>query len=485
MNSSPSDFGTLKMYTARGLQATMNKEQRISRRGWLTGGAALGSTLKLAERDAAAQDPQPGGVNRRSAPSNLRITDMRACRIASGLDYPIIRIDTNQGVYGLGEVRDAGVEGIALVLKPHLIGRNPLDIEPLLDQIRKFANHLHLGGGYSAVDIALHDIAGKVYGVPCWRLLGSKYRNRVRVYCHLPSTKDPKAFAEGVRRRKEMGFTFFKTSWSAELVAKIPGAVNRENGAATDKGLKLMCEVLDVIREAIGWEASLALDHLGYRLRVNDCIRYVKALEPYQLAFAEDVLPALPGELGHGGNISRDWRRFKEIKEATTTPLAAGEDLFGLEEGFRDFIDNQAIDIVHIEPLTAGGIRETKRIADYAAMRSIPTAVHCCVSPLGTIANVHAIATIRDFMAMERDNIYLDQPWWQELVTGVPKPLIQNGYIPVPETPGLGVELNGEVVKQHLRVPGYFEPTPQFDKYILDDYRPGGPIPRAGARQSP
>ena len=346
---------------------------------------------------------------------------------------------------------------------------------PALDSIRKYANHLHLGGGYSAVDIALHDIAGKVYGVPCWRLLGSKYRERIKVYCHLPSTRDRKAFAEGVRLRKQMGFTFFKTSWSADLVAKVPGAVN-ESGAATDRGLKLMCEVLDMIREEIGWESSLALDHLGYRLRVNDCIRYVRALEPYQLAFAEDVLPALPGELGHGGNISRDWRRFKEIKEATTTPLAAGEDLFGLEEGFVDFIDNRAIDIVHIEPLTAGGIRETKRIADYAAMKSIPTAVHCCVSPLGTIADVHAVATVRDFMALERNNVYLDLPWWQDLVTGIPKPIIQNGYIPVPEKPGLGVELNEEVVKQHLRVPGYFEPTPQFDKYILDDYRPGGPV---------
>ena len=453
----------------------MNERVRLSRRGLLGGVATGGALLKSVEPAASAQNPQAGGVNKNSAPSKLRITDMRACRIASGLDYPIIRIDTNQGVYGLGEVRDAGVEGIALVLKPHLVGKNPLNIEPVLDGIRKFSNHLHLGGGYSAVDIALHDIAGKVYGVPCWRLLGSRYRERVRVYCHLPSTRDPKAFAEGVRRRKEMGFTFFKTSWSADLVAKVPGAVN-ENGAATDKGLKLMCEVLDMIRDAIGWESSLALDHLGNRLRVNDCIRYVKALEPYQLAFAEDVLPALPGELGHGGNISRDWRRYKEIKEATTTPLALGEDLFGLEEGFLDFIDNRALDIVHIEPLTAGGIRETKRIADYAAIRSIPTAVHCCVSPLGTIADVHAIATIRDFLALERDNVYLDLPWWQDLVTGIPKPIIQNGYIPVPEGPGLGVELNEEVVKQHLRVPGYFEPTPQYDKYILDDYRPGGPV---------
>jgi L-alanine-DL-glutamate epimerase-like enolase superfamily enzyme len=452
----------------------MKKASSVSRRGLLAGAVGIGAATRAVETDAPAQTAAPRGFNRNSAPSQLKITDMRACRISSGLDYPIIRIDTNQGVYGLGEVRDAGVEGIALVLKPHLIGRNPLNIEPILDSIRKFSNHLHLGGGYSAVDIALHDLAGKVYGVPCWRLLGSKYRNRVRIYCHLPPTTDRAAFAEGVRRRKELGFNFFKTSWSSSLVAKVPGAVN-ESGAATDKGLKLMCEVLDLIRETIGWDASLALDHVGPRLRVNDCIRYAKALEHYQLAFLEDVLPPQPGELGSGGNISRDWHGFKEIKEATTTPLAAGEDLFGLEEGFMSFIDNRAIDIVHIEPLTVGGIRETKRVADYAALRNIPTAVHCCVSPLGTIADVHAIATIRDFMALERNNVYFELPWWQDLVTGIPKPIIQNGYIPVPETPGLGVELNEEVVKQHLRVPGYFEPTPQYDKYILDDYRPGGP----------
>jgi len=443
------------------------------------GSAALGAAVRAEEEPSSAQQAQTIPLNKYSAPSKLRITDMRACRIASGLDYPIIRIDTNQGVSGYGEVRDAGVEGIALVLKPHLVGRNPLDIEPLLDSIRRYANHQHLGGGYSAVDIALHDIAGKVYGVPCWRLFGSRYRERVKVYCHLPSTSDPKAFAAGVKRRKELGFTFFKTSWSASLVAKVPGAVN-EDGSATDKGLKLMCEVLDMIRDAIGWEASLALDHIGSRLRVKDVIRYLKALEPYKLAFAEDVLPALPGEPGYGGNIARDWRRFKEIREATTTPIAAGEDMFGLEEGFLEFIDNRAIDIVHIEPLTAGGMRETKRIADYAAIRSIPTAVHCCVSPLGTIANVHVIATMRDFLALERDSVFLALPWWQDIVTGIPKPIIQNGYIRVPDGPGLGVELNEEVVRQHLRVPGYFEPTPEYDKFILTTYRPGGTVyPRA------
>ena len=200
----------------------------VSRRGLL--GAAVGSAslLGFEQRGAGAEAPQPAGFNRNSAPSGLKITDMRACRIASGLDYPIIRIDTNQGVYGLGEVRDAGVEGIALVLKPHLVGKNPLNIEPLLDSIRKYSNHLHLGGGYSAVDIALHDLAGKVYGVPCWRLLGSKYRDRVRVYCHLPPLTDLKAFAEGVKLRKQMGFTMFKDELVRGAGLEDPGRRSRK-----------------------------------------------------------------------------------------------------------------------------------------------------------------------------------------------------------------------------------------------------------------
>ena len=166
-------------------------------------------------------------MNRNSAPSQLKITDMRSVLVASNYDYPIIRIDTNQGVYGLGEVRDAGREGTALVLKPHLMGRNPLQIEPILDSIRNFANQQRMGGGYSAVDMALHDIAGKVYGVPAWRLIGSKYRDKIRIYCDTDQSKDPKIFAERLEEaRKELGFTFFKMDLGTSLVADRPGAVN-------------------------------------------------------------------------------------------------------------------------------------------------------------------------------------------------------------------------------------------------------------------
>ena len=154
--------------------------KRRSVLGVTAGTAALGAMFNIVEQPASAQTPQSGGVNRNSAPSQLRITDMRAIRIATNYDYPIIRIDTNQGVYGLGEVRDAGNEGMALILKPHILGKNPLNIEPILDSIRNFTNQRRFGGGFTALDIALHDIAGKVYNVPAWRLIGSQYRDRIR-----------------------------------------------------------------------------------------------------------------------------------------------------------------------------------------------------------------------------------------------------------------------------------------------------------------
>jgi L-alanine-DL-glutamate epimerase-like enolase superfamily enzyme len=442
------------------------------------GAAALGSAFKFVERPASGQPIQAGGVNRNSAPSQLKITDMRAIRIASNYDYPIIRVDTNQGVYGLGEVRDAGVEGAALLLKAHILGRNPLQIEPILDSVRNFTNQRRFGGGYSALDIALHDIAGKVYGVPAWRLIGSQYRNRVRVYSDTPQTNDPKIFAERLVRRKKAGFTFFKMDIGPGLIRNVPGALN-SRGVATEKGLKLYCEYIAAVKDGIGWDAPLGADHFG-PLNVNDSIRHARAFEPYDLAWAEDLLQE--GSLG-GGASPKNWQAYQEIKEATITPVNTGESLFGLEEGFRPFIENRAVDIIHPDPLTSGAIRETKRIADYASMFGIPTAIHFAGSPVGCMASVHMISTIKDFVVME--NHAADIPWWQDLVTGVPKPIIQNGYIPVPDTPGIGVELNEEVCKQHLRIPGYFEPTPEYDKYIVDEYRTGGPYPHLDAEGKP
>jgi len=432
----------------------------MTRRTILKSSAALAGTT-LAPLAAAAETTTAPAVNKLSSPSDLKITDMRACTVAANYDYPIIRIDTNQGVHGLGEVRDAGVKGIALILKAHLLGKNPLQIDSILAEIRLFAGQGRMGGGYSAVDMALHDIAGKVYGVPAWRLIGNKVRDRIRIYCDTTGHRDPKIYAQRMLARQKLGFTFFKMDLYTSLVADRPGAVH-QSGAATEKGLGYLCEYIAAIRDAIGWDAPLAADHFG-DLSVNDAIRYARAFEPYQLAWAEDFVSY------------KDWRGLKRISEATTTPTLTGEDAFGLEEGFQNLIDHQAVDIIQPDPETSGALLETKRIADYADLHGIPTVLHFAGSPVGCMASVHLAATLRNFIVME--NHAVDMPWWQDLVTGTPKPIIPDGTIRVPEAPGLGVELNEEVVKEHLRYPGYFEPTPMFDDFIVSDFRRVGPWP--------
>src|ERR1035437_7925785 len=177
--------------------------------------------------------PITGPVNKLSAPSDLRITDMRACTIATQYDYNLIRVDTNQGVYGLGEVRDNGNKNLALMLKQFLVGRNPLDISGILRSIRTYAADGRQGGGYSSVDLALHDIVGKVYGVPVWRLLGDKKRDRIRMYCDTTGTGDPKKYGARMLARKKLGFTFFKMDVTTNFVGVNPGNLDSE-GVPTD-----------------------------------------------------------------------------------------------------------------------------------------------------------------------------------------------------------------------------------------------------------
>src|ERR1035441_2313992 len=191
-----------------------------------------------------------GPINKFSAPSDLKITDIRALQIAANFDYPIIKIFTNQDVYGLGEVRDAGNENSALAMRPLLVGRNPLDISGILQSVRPYAGAGRQGGGFSAIDIALHDITGKVFGVPVWRLLGDKKRDRVRMYCDTTGTSDPKKYGERMVERMKKGFTFFKMDVTTNFVGVKPGYLDTA-GVPTDKGLEYGGELIGAVRDAI------------------------------------------------------------------------------------------------------------------------------------------------------------------------------------------------------------------------------------------
>lgn len=476
------------------------KKFGISRRKIFAGAAAaggLGAIFKMTEGAATgqAQTPpvappgpagaqQPGGrapgapgrggvgrgggrggtvdfppVNKLSAPSDLKITDMRSLRIAANYDYPIIRIDTNQGVYGLGEVRDAGSEYSALAMKPFLLGRNPLDFDNLMSYVLPYAGSGRAGGGYSAIDLALNDIIGKVYGIPVWRLLGPKKRTTVRMYCDTTGTADPKKYGERMLARQKVGFTFFKMDVTTNFISgpNKPGALNPVTGVPTDRGLAYGAELIAAVRDAIGYDKPLSVDAASLRCgTVQDGIRAGRAFEKYKLYWLEDLF-------GTGGFYR--WKDFKAIKANTTTPLLTGEDAFGLQAplGFKPLIDNRAVDIIHCDHGTSGGCRMTKRIGDYAwNEQEIPTAIHMAGSPLATMGAVHTAATLDNFVAMECHAVDFIS-WWQDLVVGGTKPFIKDGYVAVPDTPGLGVELNEAVVKEHLRYPGYFEPNAVWD----------------------
>src|SRR3977135_912314 len=189
-----------------------------------TSAAALGTLL-----GAEAIEAYPMGVNTNSRPSKLKITDLRVATIVKPgpSPCPLVRIDTDQGVYGLGEVRDGASPTYALFLKSRILGENPLQIDKIFRKIKQFGGHARQGGGVCAIEMALWDIAGKVYDSPVHAMLGGgKFRDRIRIYADTEESKDPKVYGQRMKERKEvMGITWLKMDLGIEMVADTAGTV--------------------------------------------------------------------------------------------------------------------------------------------------------------------------------------------------------------------------------------------------------------------
>jgi L-alanine-DL-glutamate epimerase-like enolase superfamily enzyme len=432
------------------------------RRSILKGSAAAlgGALLANAPVQAALQS-----VTTRSNPSELKITDLRVAVIKAPMVCPIIRLDTNQGICGLGEVRDGASATYALMLKTRLLGENPCNVDRLFREIKQFGGHGRQGGGVSGVEMALWDLAGKAYNVPVYQMLGGKFRERIRIYADTNESHDPKVYGERLKKRMEQGFTFLKMDLGIDLVENTPGTVTRPLGTSqkdvpftqhmftgtelTDKGIAMMADYVAQVRDVLGMDIPLAADHFGH-IGVNSCIRLGCALEKFNLAWLEDMIPWQYTDL------------WKQITDAIDVPTLTGEDIY-LKEPFIELCKHHAVDMIQPDLATAGGILETKKIGDAAQEYGVPMAMHFAGTPVSCMANVHCAAATENFLALENHSV--DVPWWSELVEGIEKPVVSRGYIKVPEKPGLGITLNDEVVKQHL-VPGtgYFEPTPDWDK---------------------
>src|SRR5262245_3244900 len=431
-----------------------------------TSALALGGAFLVSE----AAEAYPRNVNTNSSPSTLKITDMRVANVVKPgpSPCPIIRLDTNQGVYGLGEVRDGASATYALFLKSRLVGENPLHLDKLFRKIKQFGGHARQGGGVCAVEMALWDIAGKVYNTPAYMMVGGgKFRDKIRIYADTTESKDPKVYAQRMKERKEgMGITWLKMDLGIEMVSDTPGTVTEPSNLTqweenqlehpfvamevTDKGIAMLEQYVAAVRDAVGMEIPLAMDHLGH-LGVKSIIRLGKAYEKYNLTWLEDVIPWTYTDL------------LKEISDQSPTPILTGEDIY-LKEPFRVLCEARAVSKIHPDLATSGGILETHKIGDMAEEFGVPMAMHFAGTPVCCMANVHCAAATQNFLALEHHS--LDVPWWSSLVEeGVSTPLVRRGFIEVPNRPGLGVTLNEDQVRRHLAPgSGYFEPTPQWDQ---------------------
>jgi L-alanine-DL-glutamate epimerase-like enolase superfamily enzyme len=428
-----------------------------------------------------AQRPEDH-IRTASRPSELKITDMRTATVGwNRWFFTIVRIDTSQGISGYGEVRDFASKNYALMLKSRLLGENPCNIDRLFRKIKQFGHHGRQGGGVCGVEMALMDLAGKAYGVPAYALAGGKFRDRIRMYCDTPNEPTGAAMGKKLQERLERGFTMLKMDVGVQPLIGQPGMLSWPQGMLpgdpedklermlnlqtlqhpfthvrlTPKGIDSICQYVAEVREVVGDEVPIAADHFGH-IGIDDCIRLGLALEPYNLAWLEDLVP---------------WQytdQWVQLERALNTPVCTGEDIY-LKEGFRPLIEARGVNVIHPDLATSGGIVETKKIGDMAQEHGISMALHMAGTPISTMASVHCAAATENFVALEHH--FTEVPFWNDFIDGVPKPIIQGGYIAVPEAPGLGFEINEDVIKEHLvsNDQGYFEPTPQWDSVPSHD----------------
>jgi len=438
-------------------------------------------------------------MNRKIDPSTLKITDMRFADIdGAPKRCTLLKLYTNQGIIGYGEVRDASSRTYAAMLKSRILGENPCNVERIFRRIKQFGGASRQAGGVCGVEVALWDLAGKAWGVPVWQLLGGKFRDQIRIYCDTDSDGGGREMGAALKARVEAGFTFLKMDLGIELLIDQPGHLSAPHGFLekmrehkkavfstphgsidpcamrgeayelfstahpftgihlTTKGLDFLENYMAEVRDAIGYEIPLAIDHVGH-IPVEDCLKLAKRLERFNLAWMEDPLP---------------WQmtdQYVRLSNATTLPIATGEDIY-LKEGFKPLLETRGVSVIHPDVLSSGGILETKKIGDMAEEYGVAMAIHMAESPIACMAAVHAAAATRNFLALEVHSV--DVSWWENLVKGLPKPLVQAGYIAVPNAPGLGIEeLNEELIQEklHLDFPQAWASTEQWDKEWAND----------------
>ena len=368
--------------------------QRISR-------IALGSSGGNVACGSA--EGQSGAAEKRSGHASIKITDLKCAIIGRN---PVVRIVTDQGISGYGQAESAKpyLKPMVLFYKDYLLGEDPTDVERVMLKIRRLGAFKPWGSAVSAIEIALWDIAGQAAGVPVYKLLGGKIRDRVRVYngaVRFPMTgQTPQDYAENMAKMKEAkeGFTLIKQAvgfHNPAMMRAMPngwydeprtGAPHSDRGLMTERGLKHVIACVEAMKKVLGDEIGLALD-CGPGWTVKDAITFARALEPLHITWLEDIIT---GDYTPYPNAEV----FREVTQSTSVPIHTGEQIY-LRQNFKDLIEKQAVNVVGPDPEDVGGIAELKWIAEYADLHGILVAPHGIFDGLiGLAAHVHLAAAL-------------------------------------------------------------------------------------------
>ncbi len=425
-----------------------------TRRTFLGAFPGLAATAAFAGQQGGIVESRAKGLR----PGAIRITDLKCAVIGRN---PVVRIATDQGISGFGEAESTKpyLKPMVLFYKDYILGEDPTDVERVLLKIRRLGAFKPWGSAVSAIELALWDIAGQAAGVPVYKLLGGKIRNRVRVYnggVRFPLTgQTPKDYAANMARMKESkeGFTLIKQAvgfHNPAMMRSVPdawfdeprsGTPHADRGLLTERGFEHIVACVEAMKKVLGDEVGLALD-CGPGWAPKDAIAFARALEPLHIAWLEDLITG-----DYVPYVNADV--YRDVTQSTTIPIHTGEQIY-LRQNFKDLIEKQAVNIIGPDPADAGGIAELKWIAEYADLHGILVAPHGIFDGLiGLAAHVQAGAAMpQNYIAFEYP---VGQPeWWYEIVDGLPEPVVKQGFINVGDRPGLGVTFKVQAAKARL-----------------------------------
>jgi len=384
-----------------------------------------------------------------------KIRDIQVMVMQGPRTYTLVKVVSDAGVHGIGESYGSpgvGVKEQILILKPALIGKDPLDIDTLFSGLgnRTDGSAHSLMRAVSGLEIAVWDLAGKILEVPTSTLLGGKFRNRTRVYDHAgPRNQlDKKACADWAAeiQANPAGFTCHKFSPQPDPLAAGSGR-GRGTGAGGDEGgggrpgtrVLSARQIMNIqhgwenVREAAGWDRDVMV-HCSWNYDLRTSVQIADAVAPVKPVWLEDPM-AVP--------YTESWKRLTEVSK---TPICMGENLV-FREQFMDFIINVGADIIHPDLRNTGGLLATSRIAQIASIYGLPMATHNTGSQVNTYAAAQWAGSVKDYVALET---ITGQGDWMDKVLLLPGPYIKDGFIEVHDRPGLGIELNPDVVRAHL-----------------------------------